>query len=342
MSEAEIRQIETKIEQLQNEKVATKNALGRMMAYQKYLETVVEVAEEYHEVNDLLLRYSTLLSTNEDLRTHVEQCTDTIEALRAELQTYYKSAISEILNLENDVTLAKQAYERKKHETAEMEKKMDSILQISAAKTLVRGQACMAAENLFGRVCHNSRINHVPQSSPLRQLDVVGDYVSDTNAIIKAVKAGALKKDEVVHSLLQEFFRLGHFSPVVLRYPRNYIILPAALTIRSRTNTRRASTEGYKSKGWHGSGSGSGCPAVLRATASLRCCERARLLADAPGFKDYNCWLEIIHNTENLKIFTIVPKNILPSNYHVSKIYVESLFIPCGHKKGWKIVLLEK
>ncbi|XP_024516016.1 cilia- and flagella-associated protein 73 [Selaginella moellendorffii] len=200
--EAEIRQIETKIEQLQNEKVATKNALGRMMAYQKYLETVVEVAEEYHEVNDLLLRYSTLLSTNEDLRTHVEQCTDTIEALRAELQTYYKSAISEILNLENDVTLAKQAYERKKHETAEMEKKMDSILQISAAKTLVRGQACMAAENLFGRVCHNSRINHVPQSSPLRQLDVVGDYVSDTNAIIKAVKAGALKKDE-----------LGHFSP---------------------------------------------------------------------------------------------------------------------------------
>ena len=57
-----------------------------------------------------------------------------------ELLAYRKTTHDEILNLENDVSSAKQAYEKKKRETAEMQLQVDSILQVAASKTLARGQ----------------------------------------------------------------------------------------------------------------------------------------------------------------------------------------------------------
>ena len=41
-----------------------------LFRYQRYLESVLEAADEYHEVGDLLLRHTTLQATNHDLREH--------------------------------------------------------------------------------------------------------------------------------------------------------------------------------------------------------------------------------------------------------------------------------
>lgn len=38
--------------------------------YQRYLETVLEVADEYQEAGDLLARHTTLRATNADLKEH--------------------------------------------------------------------------------------------------------------------------------------------------------------------------------------------------------------------------------------------------------------------------------
>lgn len=38
--------------------------------YQHFLESVLEVADEYQEVSDLLLRHATLSATNADLKEH--------------------------------------------------------------------------------------------------------------------------------------------------------------------------------------------------------------------------------------------------------------------------------
>lgn len=186
--DVEIRDLDSKLEELEQERAAAKTSLERMLAYQKYLETVVDVTEEYDEINALLLRHSTLTSTNDDLKKHIDECTESFEQLRTDLQVYRKSTHDEILNLENDVSSAKQAYERKKRDTAEMQLHIDSVLQVAASKALARGQVCMAAENIFCRACQCSRINHPPHTSPLKQLDVVGDYITDINYVIKSYK----------------------------------------------------------------------------------------------------------------------------------------------------------
>lgn len=55
-------------------------------------------------------------------------------------------------------------------------------------------QICMAAENLFHRIDKMSVISRPPLEDPLKQLDAVGDYVTDLNYIQKAYK-GTPKKE---------------------------------------------------------------------------------------------------------------------------------------------------
>ncbi|KAH7291965.1 hypothetical protein KP509_29G044200 [Ceratopteris richardii] len=191
--EVEIRDLEANLEELQKEKATAKLTLERMMAYQKYLEHVLDVTQQYHEINDLLLRHSTLSSNCDDLTKHIEECTDDVEKIRADLQAYRKASHDEILSLENDIRAAKLTHEKKKKETAEIQQRLDSILEVAASKTLTHGQVCMAAENLFSRVCRCSTINHPDHTSPLRQLDVVGDYITDIYQMIRNCKGSNLR-----------------------------------------------------------------------------------------------------------------------------------------------------
>ncbi|KAL2634870.1 hypothetical protein R1flu_006349 [Riccia fluitans] len=118
-----------------------------------------------------------------------------METVRNELQAYVKSSSNKILNLDNTRNVTKQMLEKKKSETAATQLHMDSILHAAATKTLARSQICMAAEYLFQRICKLSNISHFPYNNPLKQLDCVGDYISDLNYIIKAYKMMCIKKD---------------------------------------------------------------------------------------------------------------------------------------------------
>jgi hypothetical protein len=53
----EIEHLETNLEKLKDLRGITLAHLDRLMLYQKYLESVVEAAPAYHEINDLLLRW---------------------------------------------------------------------------------------------------------------------------------------------------------------------------------------------------------------------------------------------------------------------------------------------
>lgn len=56
------------------------------LRYQRYLESVLEVADEYQEIQDLLLRHATLQATNDDLRKHQQQSAAEAEETRVALQ----------------------------------------------------------------------------------------------------------------------------------------------------------------------------------------------------------------------------------------------------------------
>lgn len=80
---------------------AVQPTLPCLRRYQHFLESVLEVADEYQEVADLLLRHATLSATNADLKEHQRRCSELAEKVRAELQIYVKAKTDEILNLNN-------------------------------------------------------------------------------------------------------------------------------------------------------------------------------------------------------------------------------------------------
>ena len=56
------------------------------MSYQKYLETVLDTADEYHEIGNLLDRFTTLDATNREMRTLMRDRELSQESTHKELQ----------------------------------------------------------------------------------------------------------------------------------------------------------------------------------------------------------------------------------------------------------------
>lgn len=62
--------------------------------YQHYLESVLEGADEFHEVGDLMLRHATLAATNQDLKEQRNHFGEAAEQTRSALHTCRLSSIS--------------------------------------------------------------------------------------------------------------------------------------------------------------------------------------------------------------------------------------------------------
>lgn len=176
------------LEELKEEKERVHEVLEKNMRYQNYLENVLEVADEYQEVPDLLLRHATLLATNQDLKEHQAKCAELAEKVRSELAIYVKSKTDEILTMNNEVALLKNELENYKSEAMVQQSKKDNGLQVASQKTLEYGQVVLSTDNVFNRCRGRSKIAYPPESNPLQQLDVIGNYVSDLAAIVKQAR----------------------------------------------------------------------------------------------------------------------------------------------------------
>jgi protein subunit release factor A len=84
--------------------------------YQRYLESVLEVADEYQEVQDLLLRHATLQATNDDLRAHQQRCSKEAEDIRTALQAFVKQQTDELLDLNNTLAKLKKQLEQQEEQ----------------------------------------------------------------------------------------------------------------------------------------------------------------------------------------------------------------------------------
>lgn len=157
--------------------------------YQRYLESVLEAADEYQEIQDLLMRHATLQATNNDLKEHQNRCADLAERTRVELQIYTKQKTDEILNLDNRLAQLKKELEAYEQDISLQEAHKDHSLQVASQRTLEYGQVVMCTDNVFNRCRQHSKIAHQAESNPLHQLEVIGSYVSDLVAICKQQRA---------------------------------------------------------------------------------------------------------------------------------------------------------
>ncbi len=67
---------------------------------------------------------------------------------------------------------------------------------MASHKTLEYGQVVLSTDNIFNRCRGRSKIAYPPESNPLQQLDVVGNYVSDLGAIVRQHRAEALRRSQ--------------------------------------------------------------------------------------------------------------------------------------------------
>ena len=183
--EVEIEELAGTLVGLKTERVETSHVVERNLRYTKYLESVLDIADEYHEIPDLLMRHATLEATNKDLRDADRDYLDMIERSRAELQTYTKEKVDEVLNLNNEIARLKKELETAEREVVYMAESRDTALQTASQKTLDHGHVCMATDNLFLRCSKRSNVNHPNYTNPLDQLHVIGDYMSDLAEIVK-------------------------------------------------------------------------------------------------------------------------------------------------------------
>eukprot|EP00197_Chlamydomonas_leiostraca_P014764 CAMPEP_0202871526 /NCGR_PEP_ID=MMETSP1391-20130828/18943_1 /ASSEMBLY_ACC=CAM_ASM_000867 /TAXON_ID=1034604 /ORGANISM="Chlamydomonas leiostraca, Strain SAG 11-49" /LENGTH=287 /DNA_ID=CAMNT_0049552355 /DNA_START=77 /DNA_END=937 /DNA_ORIENTATION=+ len=180
--EKEIEGLTQQLEELRAEKERMHEVLEKNMRYQRYLEGVLEVADEYQEAGDLLARHATLRATNADLKDHQRKCSELAESIRAELALYVKHKTDEILALNNVLARAKKELEGCEGDALVQESRKDASLAVASAKTLEYGQVVLSTDNIFSRCRARSKIGYPAESNPLHQLDVVGNYVSDLAA----------------------------------------------------------------------------------------------------------------------------------------------------------------
>jgi hypothetical protein len=62
-------------------------------------------------------------------------------------------------------------------------------LQVASQKTLELGQVVLSTDNLFARCKQRSHIAHRPETNPLHQLDIIGNFIGDMAAIVKQHRA---------------------------------------------------------------------------------------------------------------------------------------------------------
>jgi hypothetical protein len=77
----------TKLDQKTSSELVEKN-----MRYQKYLETVLDLGDEYHEIGNLLDRFTTLDATNREMRSLMRERELGQESTFKELQVRVVSA----------------------------------------------------------------------------------------------------------------------------------------------------------------------------------------------------------------------------------------------------------
>jgi hypothetical protein len=79
----------------------------------------LESADEYQEIQDLLLRHATLQATNDDLRAHQQHSAAEAEEIRVALQAFTKQKMDEILNLNNKLSQLKKQLESYEQQAAQ-------------------------------------------------------------------------------------------------------------------------------------------------------------------------------------------------------------------------------
>jgi len=176
------------------------NELEKMMKYSSYLESVLDVADEFPEISDLLSRYDTLEAAHLDLISRSQQADQQQELQRFELQQFIREKSDEILAYNNKIAELQKASEKTSEKTLEDQAEMEREISDFADRKLQYGQVVMACENIYQRCCDRSTVQRKRLGNQsdadaeavmqviIEKLLFIRDYALDLTAITKGFR----------------------------------------------------------------------------------------------------------------------------------------------------------
>jgi hypothetical protein len=87
--------------------------------------------------------------------------------------------------LNNEIARLKKALERATRLKEETARARDEKTRAVTLRKMEHGRVCFAAEHLFRRVRARSAVKYAADENPLERLRVIGEYMSDLDAIVK-------------------------------------------------------------------------------------------------------------------------------------------------------------
>ncbi|XP_015280779.1 PREDICTED: coiled-coil domain-containing protein 42B [Gekko japonicus] len=143
-------------------------------AFPEYLQKVVDKAEQFQEIPELISRFQTLIATQAKLIQRELVNREAMEEEHARLQKYVEESSNQILRQNNQIAQLQAQLEQAQIRVHEGESVWNRIQNTAAEKTLEVGQIKLAALNLFQMVAKHRKLPaNVAQEDTEAQLDAV-------------------------------------------------------------------------------------------------------------------------------------------------------------------------
>lgn len=157
VKDKEIEKLQEELEILTLQKDRLHRKLERNAIYHRFLERVLETAEDFHEIRELITRYDTLKATHEDLINAEQVNQNKVDNEKRKLMIYTETKNNEILKFNNELSILQTRFDKAQLDAVKWESKWTHIKNTAARKTLMLGRIKMAAHNLFQVVKRHQR-----------------------------------------------------------------------------------------------------------------------------------------------------------------------------------------
>eukprot|EP00794_Sanderia_malayensis_P013932 gene13932-15384_t len=185
--DTEISRLHEEITVLTRRRDKMQKKLEKYSMYQKYLDKVLEVAEEFHEIREITARYDTLIATHLELLEKQHKNQDAMEKEKALLNKFIEEKNNENLNYNNQLANLQTELEEAQSDAVEWESKWTHIQNTAAEKTLVLGRIKMATHNLYMLVNKHLK-QDVPAESTMDQLTKIQTFIQDLTHIVTEIR----------------------------------------------------------------------------------------------------------------------------------------------------------
>jgi chromosome segregation ATPase len=148
------------LKDLLNAKVAEEKELTDKLSqnkkYRDYLKSVITIShstsDDYPEIQDILDRYKTLKSTNDDLLNYLKKNTQDHEASRSSFSQFTKKSGHEILNMNNKIAALQKNVDQLNVKANKMESLDDGAVQEVTDLTAHLSQLFVVLKQMLGRI----------------------------------------------------------------------------------------------------------------------------------------------------------------------------------------------